>query len=483
MYQLLFYIWLFINLLLFIHVFHELILLIKAFGYKNKASKELDHFPKVTIQLPLYNERYVIGRLLHAIREIDYPKDKLEIQILDDSTDETSEIIRAFIADLNENDFDFHHIQREDRAGFKAGALDYGMLSCTGEFIAIFDADFIPSKEFLKKTIGHFDEENVGLVQTRWQHINEHYSILTRAQAVMLNTHFAVEQRGRIHANAFINFNGTAGIWRKETISDAGGWKADTLTEDLDLSFRAQARGWEFKYLFDVESPSELPITFEAYKTQQFRWSKGAAECFRKNIWMLWRSNAAISTKTIGTFHLLNSSIYLLVVGIMALSPFVFYMRHNKLFDSPIENNLAFLGEIIVYLLFVIFFAGHLLASKNKVKAALLFVPSLFTYFAMTMGISIYMVFGILEGYRGKKSAFIRTPKFGDKEIFKRVSKGYDFKKEDGIIFLEFIALLYGVFWLGVGGYQLNVMSAVYGGMLVFGFSLSLFFKQKVFRR
>lgn len=483
MYQLLFYIWLFINLLLFIHVFHELILLIKAFGYKNKASKELDHFPKVTIQLPLYNERYVIGRLLHAIREIDYPKDKLEIQILDDSTDETSEIIKAFIEDLNENDFDFNHIQREDRIGFKAGALDYGMLSCTGEFIAIFDADFIPSKEFLKKTIGHFDEENVGLVQTRWQHINEHYSILTRAQAVMLNTHFAIEQRGRIHANAFINFNGTAGIWRKQTISDAGGWKADTLTEDLDLSFRAQARGWEFKYLFDVESPSELPITFEAYKTQQFRWSKGAAECFRKNIWMLWRSNATISTKTIGTFHLLNSSIYLLVVGIMALSPFVFYMRHNKLFDSPIENNLAFLGEIIVYLLFVIFFAGHLLASKNKLKAALLFVPSLFTYFAMTMGISIYMVFGILEGYRGKKSAFIRTPKFGDKEIFKRVSKGYDFKKEDGIIFLEFIALLYGVFWLGVGGYQLNVMSAVYGGMLVFGFSLSLFFKQKVFRR
>ena len=430
MYQVVFYIWLLINSLLFIHVLHELVLVYKALKYKNPKSPDLKRdLPKVTVQLPLYNEKYVVKRLLNAIRRLNYPKDKIEIQILDDSTDDTSEIIKVFLKELKESDFNFQHIQRKERSGFKAGALDYGLKLSSGDYIAIFDADFIPDSEFLLKTIAHFDEDNIGLVQTRWQHINEDYSLLTRAQAVMLNTHFSIEQRGRIQANAFINFNGTAGVWRKETIIDAGGWKADTLTEDLDLSFRAQVKGWRFKYLFDVESPAELPVTFEAYKTQQFRWSKGAAECFKKNITLLWKSDASFAAKTIGTFHLLNSSIYLLVVGLMLLSPFVFYIRHNNLIDAS-ETYLLLIGESIVYLLFFIFFVGHLLASKNKTKAILLFIPSLLTYFSMTMGVSIYMVLGILEGYRGKQTAFIRTPKFGNKEILKRVSKGYDFKKE-----------------------------------------------------
>ena len=483
MYQIVFYIWIFINLLLFIHVLHELVLVYQAFKYKNIDSFGLkEDLPKVTIQLPLYNEKYVVKRLLTAISKLNYPKSKVEIQILDDSTDDTSEIIQAFLKTLTEADFRFEHIQRKERLGFKAGALDYGLKLCTGEYIAIFDADFIPDSEFLLKTIPHFDENNIGLVQTRWQHINEDYSLLTRAQAVMLNTHFAIEQRGRIQANAFINFNGTAGVWRKETIIDSGGWKDDTLTEDLDLSFRSQAKGWKFKYLFDVESPAELPVTFEAYKTQQFRWSKGAAECFRKNITMLWSSKVSLSAKIIGTFHLLNSSIYFLVVGLMLLSPFVFYIKHNNLIDLQ-ESYLSLIGESIVYLLFIIFFVGHLLASRNKQRAVLFFIPSLLTYFSMTMGISIYMVVGIIEGYRGKKTAFIRTPKFGNKEIFKRVNKGYDFKKESGIRLLEFIALVYGLFWFLLGFYQLNLLTTVYGAMLIFGFSLSLFFKQKTFKK
>lgn len=217
-------------------------------------------YPKVTIQLPIYNERYVIERLLQSVTAIEYPKEKLEIQVLDDSTDDTVEIIAKLIEALKLEGFNIHHIRRSDRVGFKAGALQYGLEICSGEFIAIFDADFMPQPDFLIKTIPSFSKKNVGMVQTRWGHTNENYSLLTRLQAFGLDAHFSVEQTGRNFANSFINFNGTAGVWRKKTIIDAGGWSADTLTEDLDLSYRAQMKNWDFVYLENIVSPAELPV-------------------------------------------------------------------------------------------------------------------------------------------------------------------------------------------------------------------------------
>lgn len=480
-----FYFWILINGLLLIHVLHELVLMIRSLqSRKPKAIEQPnEELPKVTVQLPLYNEKYVVERLLNAVSKLDYPKDRLDVQILDDSSDETSSIIKSFISNLGKDDFKFTQIQREERTGFKAGALAYGMQFCEGEFIAIFDADFIPDPKFLLQTISFFKDPKIGLVQTRWLHINEDDSILTRAQTIMLNTHFGIEQLGRKNADGFINFNGTAGIWRKECIESAGGWQADTLTEDLDLSFRAQSNGWKFEYLFDVGSPAELPVTFAAFRTQQFRWSKGAAECLRKNAKMLWKSSAKRSAKIIGTFHLLNSSVYLLVVAILLLSPAMFYFEKTNEITVPNKEIFTICGASVIYLLLVIFFIGNLRASVDKGKAVLMFIPSVLTYFAMTTGISLYMVFGVIEGYRGKKSEFVRTPKFGSSgSLLQLVKAGYDYKKEYSIIALEVLCLLYGIFWTVVSTIDFNLMSLIYGLIILVGFSLSLFFKNKTFR-
>lgn len=483
--KLAFCLWFLFNSLLLIHVVHEWILLIYAFFKKEKIKQfPADaNLPYVTIQLPLYNEKYVVERLLRAVAQLDYPRELLEVQILDDSDDETADLIQAFIAKQEGLASCFKHLRREDRSGYKAGALDYGLKRAKGELIAIFDADFVPDPQFLLHTIAHFEEPEVGLVQTRWKHLNEHDSILTRAQAIMLNTHFSIEHLGRGNARGFINFNGTAGIWRRTCIDAAGGWQADTLTEDLDLSFRAQMEGWKFVYLFDVGSPAELPVTFDAYRTQQFRWSKGAAECVRKNLVGLWRSTARLGAKIIGSFHLLNSSIYLLVVGLLLLSPVVYYYREVNAVAIPYADTLSLIGPLVLMSLLAIFYVGDTMASSNKWKSSLLFFPALFVYFSMATGISLYMVFGIVEGYRGKSSAFVRTPKFGDSAGFlQRVKRGYNYKKEYSILLLEILAMCYGIFWIIVSIYHFNALTFAYGLIILFGFSLSVFFKNRTFR-
>ena len=258
--------------LVMIYYYHKT----RAYATPNlEAPTEL---PMVTVQLPVFNEVYVIERLVNAVCEMEYPKDKLEIQLLDDSTDETVEVSRRLVAEWASRGFDIKHIHRIDRTGFKAGALKSGLEKAKGEFVAIFDADFVPKQDFLMKTIPHFRNDGVGMVQTRWEHLNEDYSYLTRAQALALDGHFVIEQQVRNKAGFFINFNGTAGIWRKSCIEDAGNWHADTLAEDLDLSYRAQLRGWKFVFLNDVTSPAELPADINGLKTQQFRWTKGAVE-------------------------------------------------------------------------------------------------------------------------------------------------------------------------------------------------------------
>ena len=250
------------------------------------VSKKIDvnTLPKVTVQLPIYNEQYVIERLLESITKLDYPKNLLEIQVLDDSTDESKNLIAKKVTELQQKGIDITHMHRSLRTGFKAGALKEGLTKAKGEFIAIFDADFTPNPNWLHATLCGFTEHSVGLVQTRWGHLNRDFSLLTKIQALALDFHFHLEQGGRNALKHFMSFNGTAGIWRKSCILDAGNWQADTLTEDLDLSYRAQLKGWKFRYLGDVVTPAELPVAMGAFKSQQFRWTKGAAECAVKNL-------------------------------------------------------------------------------------------------------------------------------------------------------------------------------------------------------
>ena len=286
--------------------------------------------PNVTIQLPIFNEKFVVKRLIDKIAEMDYPKGKLEIQILDDSTDETIEIVKNKVDQLKADGFQITQFTRKKNTGFKAGALAEGMEITKGEFIAIFDADFLPEKDFLKRTLKYFTNKKIGVVQTRWAHLNQEYSLLTKLQAFGLDAHFTIEQSGKNEGGHFINFNGTAGVWRKSCIYDAGGWESDTLTEDLDLSYRAQMKGWKFKFLEEVGCPAELPVTMNALKTQQFRWNKGAAETARKNLRKLLKTkNISFATKLHGIFHLLNSFLFVCIFMVIVLSVPVLYIKNN----------------------------------------------------------------------------------------------------------------------------------------------------------
>ncbi|WP_412987732.1 glycosyltransferase [Pontimicrobium sp. IMCC45349] len=481
--QLIFYFWMLLNILLFLYVLVETVLLIFALKAKKKNKHlALTEFPKVTVQLPVYNEKYVIERLIDAVSKLNYPKDKLEIQVLDDSNDETSTLIKNKVDFYTKEGIDIIHVQRKNRTGYKAGALDYGMQFCKGEFIAIFDADFIPDSEFLMRAIPYFNTDKIGVVQTRWAHINEKFSFITRAQAIMLNTHFSVEHLGRISSGAFINFNGTAGIWRKSCIEDAGGWHADTLTEDLDLSFRAQTKGWKFNYLFDVESPAELPVTIDAYKTQQFRWSKGAAECVKKNTKMLWKSNANFWAKLAGTIHLLNSSIFIIVFFLVLTSPIVFWLAKQGYIMFSNINVIPFISLFVTICITLLFLFGHLMVAKSKWKEALLFIPNFYVFLALSVSISLYMVIGVIEGYLGKVSEFVRTPKFNLVTTTKTKPKDYAFKKEHNITVLELMVLSFGVGAFALGCYYQDFFMANYGFIISLGYSLKVFMPKYVFR-
>jgi cellulose synthase/poly-beta-1,6-N-acetylglucosamine synthase-like glycosyltransferase len=330
-------------LLIFMYAVAQLNLLINYLKYKNKEDNSVkldftnpEEIPYVTIQLPVFNELYVMKRLLKNIAKIDYPKDKLEIQVLDDSTDESIEMTSKYIKKVQELGIDIQHIRRTNRQGYKAGALKEGLKTAKGEFIAIFDADFLPTPNWLYETVPYFKDPQIGVVQTRWSHINRNYSTLTKIQAFMLDAHFTLEQVGRNSQGHFINFNGTAGVWRKECIYDAGNWEGDTLTEDIDLSYRAQLKNWKFKYLEKVETPAELPVVISAARTQQFRWNKGGAENFQKMAKRIIISkNISIKTKIHGLLHLLNSSMFICIFLVAILS---IPMLYNELFCNEFMN-------------------------------------------------------------------------------------------------------------------------------------------------
>lgn len=368
--------------------------------------------PWVTLQLPLFNEIYVVERLLEAVAKLDYPKNKLEIQVLDDSTDESLEITTQIVAGLKQQGFIIQQLKRTNRKGFKAGALREGLAVAKGEFIAIFDADFIPQANFLKQTVPYFKDSKIGAVQTRWGHTNRNFSVLTKSQAFALDAHFTIEQVGRNSKGHFINFNGTAGVWRKTCIQDAGNWQSDTLTEDLDLSYRSQLKGWHFKYLEEVETPAELPMVISAARSQQFRWNKGGAENFRKlKGRLLFNKNVAFKTKIHGLLHLLNSTMFLSVFVVAVLSIPMLYLKFY-LPQFALVFKLSSLFALSTLIFFVYYWHAYRKIHGVGFAYFMRYTRDFFTFFTIAMGLSLHNSIAVLEGHLGKKSAFVRTPKF-----------------------------------------------------------------------
>jgi cellulose synthase/poly-beta-1,6-N-acetylglucosamine synthase-like glycosyltransferase len=367
--------------------------------------------PAVTIQLPVYNEQYVVERLIDAVCAIRYPDHLLEIQLLDDSTDTSFELAGSKILEWQEKGIDIKQVKRPERAGYKAGALKYGLQIAKGELIAIFDADFVPDPDFLNKAVPYFHNDKVGLVQTRWEHLNRNHSLLTKVQSLALDAHFTIEQTGRNKLGSFINFNGTAGVWRKQAILDAGNWQDDTLTEDLDLSYRAQLKGWQFVYLEDVLSPAELPMAMSAVKSQQYRWNKGGAEVARKMLIKVWMSKLPLMKKLHGSFHLLNSAIFIAIIVSAILSvPMVAIKVHYPLFRGWIAaGTFTLLSFVVIGLIYFV-------ANRRRFSSTIESWISYFAYFpvflSVSMGLSFHNAVAVLEGYAGKKTPFIRTPKF-----------------------------------------------------------------------
>lgn len=372
-------------------------------------------WPFVTIQLPIYNESYVVERLLDAVSQLDYPHDRFEIQVLDDSTDDTQEIITNKIGQVLETkpELRIHYIHRTDRKGFKAGALANGLTTARGEYVAIFDADFIPPTTFLTSTIPYFTTPEIAVVQTRWGHLNENYSILTRLQAFLLDSHFFVEQCGRHDGNLFLTFNGTAGVWRKTAIEDAGGWRVECLTEDLDLSYRAQMKGYKIRYFSNLVSPAELPVSMDAVKSQQFRWTKGYAETARLNLKSLLSSKLPFRKKLYGCFHLLYglNTIGIFMAGIVSIPLMVMLGQFDG--EYNLMKRLSILA-VVATLCFAGFFGISQFRRRPR-KAISTFFEFLLMYplfVAFYTGLSFHNTIAALEGYLGFRSDFVRTPKY-----------------------------------------------------------------------
>ena len=466
-------------LLIFVYALAQLNLLINYLSYRRKDNEyELfdlsneNEVPFVTIQLPVYNECYVMDQLLDNIALIDYPREKLEIQVLDDSTDESLITTKAHIDKLAATGLDIKHITRTDRKGYKAGALKEGLELAKGEFIAIFDADFLPNKDWLKRTIPYFKNKEIGVVQTRWSHINRNYSTLTRIQAFALDAHFTLEQVGRNSKGHFINFNGTAGVWRKECIIDAGNWEGDTLTEDLDLSYRAQLKKWKFKYLEDVVTPAELPVVISAARSQQFRWNKGGAENFRKMLKrVLTSKNISFKTKVHGILHLLNSTMFLNIFLVAILSVPMLYIKNEY---AHLRNYFYIMSFFVLST--IIFFVCYWQMYRNiygsGFKNFFGYIRMFFTFFSIAMGFSLHNSIAVIEGHIGKRSEFVRTPKFNITKYKDNWKKNkYLPKNISPNVILEGLLMLYFAF----GMYSAFIVGDQGGDFGLFPFHLMLF--------
>ena len=441
-----------------------------------KAKASANSLPFVTIQLPIFNEQYVVNRLIDQIVKLNYPKDKLEFQVLDDSTDDTIELTKAKVEEYKQKGFDIQLYHRKDRSGYKAGALKAAMNYAKGDFIAIFDADFLPKEDFLLNTISYFEDPKVGVVQTRWEHINEGYSMLTKLQAMQLNVHFRVEQVGRHAGNLLLQFNGTAGVWRRDCITDAGGWEADTLTEDLDLSYRAQLKGWKIQYLEKIGSPAELPAEMNGLKSQQFRWMKGGAENARKLLPTVWKSNLSLSQKFHASSHLMSSTVFLFIFVAGLLSVPLIYIL------PTISMNMNWLGIFLLSWLSVImvYYVANVqaeLSSESTWKRILKFLILFPIFLALSMGLSLHNSIAVIQGYIGKKSAFIRTPKFniqGIQDSFKK--REYLAKKIPWTTFFEGLLSVYFIAGIYLGIDSGNTTFLFFHLMLAVGYGTICFY-------
>jgi cellulose synthase/poly-beta-1,6-N-acetylglucosamine synthase-like glycosyltransferase len=378
---------------------------------KNRTTEPASHFdelPRITVQLPIFNEQYVVERLLEAVSKLNYPREKLDVQVLDDSTDETVEVARGLVERYAALDLPVGYHHRTNRQGFKAGALAEGMKTAKGEFIAIFDADFTPPEDFLLRTIHYFADPKIGMVQTRWTHINRSYSFLTEVEAILLDGHFVLEHSGRARTGLFFNFNGTAGLWRRKAIEEAGGWQHDTLTEDTDLSYRAQLKGWKFIYLQDVECPAELPVEMTAFKTQQARWAKGLIQTGKKILPRVLRSDAPLHTKIEAWYHLTaNISYPLMIMLSVLLLPAMIIRFYQGWFQMLYIDVPLFVASTFSISSFYLVSQRELF--PRSWPRALVYLPFLM---ALGIGLTITNTKAVIEALIGKQSAFARTPKY-----------------------------------------------------------------------
>ena len=450
-----------------------LMLYLKHRGNVFKPKREFSHeeLPMLTIQLPMYNEMYVAERVLEGVANIDYPREKLEIQVLDDSTDETVRIARAKVDELCERGIDAVYVHRTDRTGYKAGALAAGMETMKGELVMVFDADFVPNSDVVMKLIHHFTDEKVGMVQARWGHINRDYSTLTKIQSLMLDGHFVIEHIARNRSGRFFNFNGTAGIWRKETIEDAGGWEHDTVTEDMDLSFRAQMKGWQFIYVPDAVAPAELPCEMNAFKTQQFRWAKGSAQTTKKLLRTVLKADLPFKVKLEVVFHLTNNFAYLFLVILAALQLPNMILRGQMdhpellLLDVPLFAS-TFLSICVFYLVTYRALYDNLWDAFKRLPLMM----------ALGIGLSINNARAVLEGLFGNDLEFVRTPKHGveiDQDSWKKKKYKARFPMHSilevafGLYFVVTIGLAaYMGSWINIPFLILFMVGFLYVGML-----------------
>ncbi len=426
-----------------LHRYVIVYLYLKNKGKRPVPRSQFETLPRVTVQLPIFNELYVVERLLDSVAALDYPRELLDVQVLDDSTDETVELATRRVAELRAAGLDIVHIHRVDRTGFKAGALENGSKTAKGEFILILDADFVPGPDVLKKTIHFFTDERVGMIQTRWGHLNRTYSMLTRVQAMFLDGHLLLEQTGRNRAGRFINFNGTAGVWRKSCIVDAGGWQHDTLTEDLDLSYRAQLKGWNFVFLPDLVTPAELPVDMNGFKSQQHRWTKGSIQTCRKLLPAVWRAELPLKIKVEATMHLTSNYAFLLLACICILmhpstGGEIGSLWRTILIDIPILIT-GSLPAVVFYIV-----SQRELYPRSWWREVL-YLPALL---ALTIGLAVNNAWAVISGMFGKTGEFTRTPKYGIKTRTQSWKKAKYTVSKNILPFVEIAFAIYFIYFL-----------------------------------
>ncbi|MGC9157535.1 MAG: cellulose synthase family protein [Terracidiphilus sp.] len=442
-----------VMVLLSIYGLHRYTMCYRYYKYKKNydpnPKQHFDELPTVLIQLPMFNEQFVVERLVEAVCAMEYPREKLQIQVLDDSTDESQEVARRTVERYAAQGQPIVYLHRTNRIGFKAGALDEGLKASKSEFVAIFDADFIPPKDWILRVIHHFAEPDVGMVQTRWGHLNRDYSLLTKIEAILLDAHFVIEHGSRVRTGEFFNFNGTAGMWRRKAITDGGGWQHDTLTEDTDLSYRAQMAGWRFKYLPDVECPSELPIEMSAFKTQQARWAKGLIQVSIKLLPSVLKSKLSPLRKFEAIYHLTANIAYPLMVVMTVLIVPVTIVKALQgwwimlLFDLPI-----FVASTLSIAFFYVLSERELF--PNNWKKSILYMPMLM---AVGIGLTVTNSKAVMEAFFGVQSPFVRTPKFS---VTKKGEKSKARKYRSRLKLAPWIELILGGFFAWAIVYNLT---------------------------